>query len=70
MKQKLYLEQYGKAWRAVARLGPELRNASFVFGGGTEDGPWLQGEGNTPEDALGDCLLRVGRAYMAMRAAL
>lgn len=48
-------------YRAVVHLGKYLPGC---HGSATEEGPWMPGYGQTPDDALRNLYERIGRAYV------
>lgn len=54
----------GGTWRATMSLAPAFATAPGVSGGATAQGPWIDGEGDSPESALEHLQLRLGRVCM------
>ena len=52
-----------RAWRAVVRLPKGLAVAGYgVSGAMTEEGPWVEGYGCSPEGALQAAHITIGKA--------
>ena len=61
---KLKIEQDGNRFRAHALVGRDL---NVRLGSSTPDGPWLEGYGDTPDEALEALYVAIGRAYVMSR---
>jgi hypothetical protein len=51
------------SWRAVVHVDPALGLAG-VSGAETREGPWIGGEGPTPERALTELYINLGRSML------
>ena len=60
-KDRLSIIQLESSWRIACKVPLEWRNLPGVMGGGTEEGPWVGGEGYHPELAFDALYRELGR---------
>jgi hypothetical protein len=60
----LYDSEGPRSWCAVIRVPTIFSRIPGVMGGGTAEGPWVEGYGRCAETAIKDALLNLGRAAL------
>lgn len=63
-KNIVEIHRHSQGWRAVLRLPLETAKWPGVMGGMTDRGPWLSGDGYSPDSALREAARLLGEAYL------
>lgn len=58
----------GRTWRATMRLPGDMKEGRGVSGSSTEEGPWTEGVGETPAQAVDALMTAIGLAYVTAKA--
>jgi hypothetical protein len=59
------IREYGDGWQAtVPVLNPDMARLPGVKGGGSDSGPWIGGFGCTPEEALSELHVAIGKLLL------
>jgi hypothetical protein len=65
MREGITIRPYGQGWQAsVFVRRPEFAKLPGVLGTQSDSGPWIGGEGTTPDQALEALHLSIGRVML------
>ena len=67
MPPRITVEPWGGNWRAHVRVSGDFLGGAGIMGASTDDGPWVEGAGSSPEAALRALMQALGTAWLTSR---